>query len=227
LIRCTVPVPTPSVVAILRMPVLPFFNALRIAPRSLRWSLAVPGVFGFAAALRRSKPRSARRGDIERHATGLLLRIGSSKTDQEGAAAHFPIPHGCRLTPVEALEAWLAAAKITDGPVFVSVGKGNRVCGKRLSGNAIGGIVKRYAAAAGFDARDFAGHSLRAGFVTSALEDGADLLKVMDVTRHRCVETLKGCDRRAKSLPEPCRRCFYVTYQYDRGGCDRSASAKC
>jgi site-specific recombinase XerD len=45
--------------------------------------------------------------------------------------------------------------------------------------------VKRYAAAAGFDPKDFAGHSLRAGFVTSALEDGADMFKVMDVTRHR------------------------------------------
>jgi hypothetical protein len=31
LIRCTVPVPTPSVVAILRTPVSPLFNALRIA----------------------------------------------------------------------------------------------------------------------------------------------------------------------------------------------------
>ena len=31
LIRCTVPVPTPSVAAILRIPMSPFFNALRIA----------------------------------------------------------------------------------------------------------------------------------------------------------------------------------------------------
>jgi site-specific recombinase XerD len=60
--------------------------------------------------------------------------------------------------------------------------------------------VKRYAAAAGFDPKEFAGHSLRAGFVTSALEDGADMFKVMDVTRHRRVETLKGYDRRAKAF---------------------------
>jgi Phage integrase family len=66
--------------------------------------------------------------------------------------------------------------------------------------NAIGEIVKRYAAAAGYDPKAFAGHSLRAGFVTSALEDGADMFKVMDVTRHRRVETLKGNDRRAKAL---------------------------
>jgi hypothetical protein len=42
--------------------------------------------------------------------------------------------------------------------------------------------------------------SLRSGFVTSALEHGADVLKVMDVTRHRRVETLKGYDWRAKAF---------------------------
>jgi hypothetical protein len=41
---------------------------------------------------------------------------------------------------------------------------------------------------------------LRSGFVTSALEHGADVFKVMDVTRHRRVETLKGYDWRAKAF---------------------------
>jgi hypothetical protein len=36
--------------------------------------------------------------------------------------------------------------------------------------------------------------------VTSALEPGADIFKVMEVTRHRRVETLKGYDRRAKAF---------------------------
>jgi integrase len=98
------------------------------------------------------------------------------------------------------VEAWLAASKISEGPVFVPIGKGGRVKRDRLSNSAIAEIVKRYAAAAGFDPREFAGHSLRAGFVTSALEDGADMFKVMDVTRHRRVETLKGYDRRAKAF---------------------------
>jgi len=37
------------------------------------------------------------------------------------------------------------------------------------------------------------GHSLRAGFVTSALHHGADILRVMDVTRHREVSTSSEC----------------------------------
>jgi site-specific recombinase XerD len=84
--------------------------------------------------------------------------------------------------------------------VFVSIGKGARVSREALSCKAIGGIVKRYAAAAGYDPKAFAGHSLRAGFVTSALEHGADIFRVMDVTRHRRVETLKAHDRRAKAF---------------------------
>jgi integrase len=129
--------------------------------------------------------------DVERVADGLIIHVRKSKTDQEGAGAQIPIPRGDRLKPVDALEAWLVGAKITDGPVFVSIGKGDRVSRKRLSHNAIGEIVKRYAPAAGHDPKAFGGHSLRAGFVTSPLENGADMFRVMDVTRHRRVETLK------------------------------------
>jgi site-specific recombinase XerD len=157
-------------------------------------------LIGFAAALRRSELAALQVSDLERHADGLLVHIRKSKTDQEGEGAQIPIPRGGRLRPVDALDAWLQVAQITDGPVFVSIGKGGRVSKKRLSDNAIGEIVKRYASAAGYDPKDYAGHSLRAGFVTSALEHGADMFRVMDVTRHRRVETLKGYDRRAKGF---------------------------
>ena len=56
---------------------------------------------------------------------------------------------------MEALESWLA------------------VLGYRGNGTTLPDIIKRYAAAAGLDPKVFAGHSLRAGFITSALEAGA------------------------------------------------------
>jgi site-specific recombinase XerD len=130
----------------------------------------------------------------------LSARIRQSKTDQEGQGAEIPVPRGAQLKPVEALEAWLAASQIAEGPLFVSIGKGGRIGRKRLSDKSVAEIIKRYAAATGLDPAIFSGHSLRAGFVTSALEHGADLFKVMDVTRHRRVETLKGYDRRAKAF---------------------------
>jgi hypothetical protein len=61
-------------------------------------------------------------------------------------------------------------------------------------------LIKRCAAAAGLDHTLYSGHSLRAGFVTSALEHGADLFRVMDVTRHKRIETLRGYDRRARAF---------------------------
>jgi hypothetical protein len=38
----------------------------------------------------------------------------------------------------------------------------------------------------------FSGHSLRAGFLTSAAKRGASLFKMMATSRHRSTETLAG-----------------------------------
>jgi site-specific recombinase XerD len=73
------------------------------------------------------------------------------------------------------------------------------VTSDRLSDRSVAQITKLRAKAAGFDPTMFSGHSLRAGFVTSALHQGADILRVMDVTRHREVSTLKTYDRRPKA----------------------------
>jgi site-specific recombinase XerD len=56
--------------------------------------------------------------------------------------------------------------------------------------------VKHYAQAAGLDPAEFSGHSLRAGFATSAAETGASILKIMETTRHKNVDVLAGYVRR-------------------------------
>ena len=68
-----------------------------------------------------------------------------------------------RLRPVEALQAWLAAASITTGPIFHPVGKGDRVSPASRSAFSAAEIVKHYATRAGLDPSTFAGHSLRCG----------------------------------------------------------------
>ncbi len=62
--------------------------------------------------------------------------------------------------------------------------KGGKVLPHGLSPFFIGEIVKRYAGLAGFKAADFGGHSLRAGFPTSAAENGASIFRMMIVSRH-------------------------------------------
>lgn len=157
-------------------------------------------LLGFAAALRRSELAALQVSDLQRSSEGVLVHIARSKTDQEGAGHTVAVPAGSKLKPVQALDAWLLASTITAGPVFRPIGKGGRIGLVALTDRSVAQIVKDRAAAAGFDAALFAGHSLRAGFVTSALEAGADLLKVMDVTRHTQVDTLKGYDRRAQAF---------------------------
>ena len=50
--------------------------------------------------------------------------------------------------------------------------------------------------AATLDPAAFSGHSLRAGFLTSAAEAGADVLKMAEVSRHRSMDTLRRYVRR-------------------------------
>jgi hypothetical protein len=57
----------------------------------------------------------------------VTIRIRRSKMDEEGQGAEVAILRGCRLRPVEAVQSWLAAAEITDGPVFREVKKGGLV----------------------------------------------------------------------------------------------------
>lgn len=157
---------------------------------------------GFAAALRRSELVALRVEDLERAPEGIVIHIPRSKTDQTGEGQTVAVPAGSRLRPVQALDAWLSAAEIRTGPVFRAVAKGGRVGTVAISAHSVAQVVKDRAAAASLDPELFSGHSLRAGFVTSALEAGADLLKITHVTRHVKLETLATYDRRAQAFKD-------------------------
>jgi integrase len=159
-------------------------------------------LLGFAGALRRSELVALDVADLEETAEGFIVRITRSKTDQEGAGDFVSIPLGSKLLPVKAVKDWLAASGITEGPLFRPIRKGGMAEAERLSDRAVANIIKERAEAVGLDASAFSGHSLRSGFVTSALGAGADVLRVMDQTRHRQVNTLKGYDRRAKAFKQ-------------------------
>lgn len=72
----------------------------------------------------------------------------------------------------------------------------------RLSAQSVAQIVKNYAERVGLDRSLYAGHSMRAGFLTSAAKRGASIFKMMDQSRHRSVETLRGYVRDAQIFKE-------------------------
>jgi hypothetical protein len=72
---------------------------------------------GFAGAFRRSELVALHVADVAENETGLLVRIRSSKTDQEGEGVTIAIARGDLACPVKALRAWLDAAGIEAGPI--------------------------------------------------------------------------------------------------------------
>jgi hypothetical protein len=64
----------------------------------------------------------------------------------------------------------------------------------------VGRDVGAHAARLGLDASTFGGHSLRPGFVTSAVKRGANLIKITDVTGHKSLEMLKAYSRDAEAF---------------------------
>jgi site-specific recombinase XerD len=70
----------------------------------------------------------------------------------------------------------------------------------RLTTQAVADIIKRYCTAAGLDASIFGAHSLRAGYITTAAERGADLARIMDQSGHRDPRTVVGYIRRANAF---------------------------
>ncbi|MGI4793468.1 MAG: tyrosine-type recombinase/integrase [Janthinobacterium lividum] len=154
---------------------------------------------GFAGAFRRSELVALELDDLAFEAEGVRIYIRHSKTDQEGRGQEIAVPRGTQLQPVKALQNWLRAGKIEAGPVFRSIDRHGRT-GAALSAQSVALIVKRHAETAGLDPHEFAGHSLRAGFLTSAAEAGADVLRMMEVSRHKRVETVQGYVRRANGF---------------------------
>jgi site-specific recombinase XerD len=155
-------------------------------------------LLGFAGAFRRSELVALDLADLEFCDGGLRVFIQKSKTDQEGLGTTIAIARGSVACPVDAVRDWIKAAAISDGPLFRPVARKRKVSPRRLSARAVAELVKCYAQQSGLKASDFSAHSLRSGFLTSAAARGASIFKMMDVSRHKTVETLRGYVRDAE-----------------------------
>jgi site-specific recombinase XerD len=147
--------------------------------------------FGFAGAFRRSELVALQVENLTEVPEGYRVLIERSKTDQEGRGQTIAIPRGYKLKPVEAVQTWLTAAEISSGYLFRQVGKGGRLLGP-LSAHAVAEIVKQRCRQAGLDPATYSGHSLRAGFLTSAAEAGCTPFAMQAVSRHKSLDVLSA-----------------------------------
>ena len=125
----------------------------------------------------------------------MSIRIAKSKTDQEGKGKYKTIPAltDKAVCPLTAYRAWLDAAKINSGTIFRSIDRWGHVddCCNPMDGKEVARIIKSACERAGVDARRFAGHSLRSGFVTAAKLKGVGDGDIMEMTGHESALTLK------------------------------------
>ena len=142
-------------------------------------------LLGFAGGFRRSELVGLDCGDIEQVRQGLIVTLRRSKTDQEAAGRKIGIPYGrTRYCPVAALDAWLTLSGIESGPIFRPVDRHCRIHPERLSGEAVSLVIQGRLAASGIDPTGYSGHSLRAGFATSAAQAGVSSVKIRAQTGH-------------------------------------------
>jgi site-specific recombinase XerD len=148
---------------------------------------------GFAGGFRRSELAALRVENVETTPDGLIIRLGRSKTDQEGQGRAVALPYGSdpRTCPVRALRAWLDQAGIASGPVFRAVDRCGLASDQALHADSVAFLVKRAAGRAGLETAAYAGHSLRAGLATQAAMNGASELAIMKQTGHRSLATVR------------------------------------
>ena len=152
---------------------------------------------GFSAALRRSEICALTMDDIQiippNHGDDtrrMFVHIRKSKTDQAGRGQRIAVPEGQKIKPIKRLEDWFQSSGITRGFVFQTMVRGGGLRGRPLHHADIPRLLKHYAGTIGLNPDEISGHSLRAGFVTSAAVHHARLDKIMEITRHSNPETV-------------------------------------
>jgi integrase len=164
---------------------------------------------GFAAALRPSEIAGLAFEHLGRHADGIELFLPWRKNDQDAHGTKLWLPQGrTELCPVAALEAWLAAAAITDGPLFrrlrrfppTRVANGARpkptperyrLGSEPIDTDSIALIVKRWTGLAGLAGAGFAGHSLRRGAISSGVAQGVHIARLKQFSGHASLKSLE------------------------------------
>ena len=156
-------------------------------------------LIGFGGGFRRTELISIDYEDLEFVPEGLKITIRRSKTDQFGEGMikglpYFPNEIYC---PVTSLKKWLEISKIKSGPIFRRFSKGSLLTENRLTDQSVVLLMKKYLDLAGIENKNFAGHSLRAGFATVAAESGADERSIMAMTGHKTTQMVRRYIREA------------------------------
>jgi len=161
---------------------------------------------GLQVGLRRAEIAALKVGDLHQNRGFDSLRV-TRKGGRRDALAINP-------QTAARLRAYLERAghgDDVDGPLFRPLHhNGKRTAPRRaMDPDAIDRVVRKFAGAVGLP-RGYSAHSMRATFITTALENGAQLEDVQKAAGHRDPSTTKLYDRRGYN-PEKAAS-FFATY---------------
>jgi integrase len=124
--------------------------------------------------------------DVARDRLGYTAMLSRTKGDQMAAGTPLSLlpTREPRLDPVAALDAWLLRRGRAAGPVFTSMRGGRPRLDQPMSTASVSMAIRARVAAAGLTGR-YSSHSLRIGYVVTAIKLGASIPDLMTVTRHR------------------------------------------
>ena len=138
-------------------------------------------LLGFSGGFRRSEIVDIEKEDLEFVKEGLKIFIKRSKTDQAGEGSIKAIPYfnNKQYCAVTKLKEWIDFKNLNNGKIY------------DISDKSVSLIIKKYALMAGLDPKQYAGHSLRSGFATSAAEAGAEERNIMAMTGHKTTQMVR------------------------------------
>jgi len=146
-------------------------------------------LLGYAGAFRRAELIALDVEQLRFSKQGLYVWIVSAKNDPRKKGRELYVPRlpttspSSALCAVAALERWLTSVGAV-GPVFRTFDLRGRLTETRLDPGDVARILRRRALAAGVEG-DFAGHSLRRGFITNAAKKKIPIESIKRVTGQR------------------------------------------
>ena len=161
---------------------------------------------GLQVELRRAEIAALKVGDLHQNRGFDSLRVVRKGGRHEALAINPQTAQRIKTY----LEAAMHGGDL-DGPMFRPLRRNrkNQESRRAMNPDAIDRVVRKFAAKIGLE-RGYSAHSMRATFITTALENGAQLEDVQKAAGHRDPSTTKLYDRRGYN-PEKAAS-FFATY---------------
>ncbi len=160
----------------------------------------------YGGGLRRSEAVQLDVADYNTETGELTVRHGKGNKARVVYATHG----GKR-----AINAWLRVRGDDDGALLCPVNRGGNVQHRRMSDQAVLGILRKRAKQAGVP--PFSPHDCRRSFISHLLDAGADISTVQSLAGHANVTTTQRYDRRGEVTKRKAAELLHVPYDGDDG----------